>query len=872
MLLRLLPAAFLVLLFGHLSLAVARGGSSPKDPAGVPHEDRWATAGVRATSEGSYARVILEKILGGKGYSFSMFADPPRLVVDILDPTRAVPAKQLDLKGGAFRRIRFGRHSDKLRVVFDLAGTLKTEPLVQKRGTDLVVQVGRLKAPAAKVEAPKNAPASRKGNAEQDPGPVRIEAIRLSQTRRSSDVTVHLSSKAAISVKEEGKDILIEVQRAHIPPVERQGFLSGEKDSDIVSIEPEQVDEGKDGNARIRIRLREKRPFEVLDKGTQFCVRVDSGQPLPEFALGGPMRTSCKGASVPWMEPLSISWREQVAALHLPSHLFRADSALRDAASVGGEGSYPSASPEGDAQASCRELCEMGDESLAAGLLPEALSHYKRAADLGCPGGENEDDPRLGLLKADLAMGRFRDARLVLAELSARGGEDSDPLLRVAQAVLSSFEGGFHRASELFEETVPHWHLCRNVEGIAGLALAREGRYREARNVFRVARHSPWKDLKDFGALGLADCYWALDQCQEAEGLYEGLAAGGSPLGWLALAELRVRQGDYDGAVAALGMVRSSTGHDYWRGVALAYLLSLRLQQEQWASALEAAEEDRAIVLREPWARYVEEKIVEALTAETGRLWEAGSQEDIPLLVHRWPAYLQKLPFSAQVRLAKSYESLAMNRSAADLYSRFTADPGGLVQGARLACRVGEYETAEAMLKGCFETGDPRLREEAKMLDVIVLFHLNRPDAARQRLREIGDSGDPLLLAEVAGVEESLGEVQGAIRRYRAALETSGASDLQRTRLLRRIAGLYYEQGDYANALACVGQALGTVDPAAAKGSEPVEVLSLLKLDRRELAKPKVEGLQGGLTAKIVQEIVAADELTTALQRKGYAP
>jgi tetratricopeptide (TPR) repeat protein len=158
------------------------------------------------------------------------------------------------------------------------------------------------------------------------------------------------------------------------------------------------------------------------------------------------------------------------------------------------------------------------------------------------------------------------------------------------------------------------------------------------------------------------------------------------------------------------------------------------------------------------------------------------------------------------------------------------------------------------------------------MLDVIVLFHLNRPDAARQRLREIGDSGDPLLLAEVAGVEESLGEVQGAIRRYRAALETSGASDLQRTRLLRRIAGLYYEQGDYANALACVGQALGTVDPAAAKGSEPVEVLSLLKLDRRELAKPKVEGLQGGLTAKIVQEIVAADELTTALQRKGYAP
>jgi hypothetical protein len=869
MLMRLLASAFLLLMCGPPSLA--HGAPASKDPPGLPHEDRWVGAGVRATAEGVYARVVLEKVLGGKGYSVSMFAEPPRLVVDIPDPIRAVPVKELDLKGGVFRRIRFGRHADKLRVVFDLARVLESAPLVQKKGSDLLVQVGRpKKTPAAKAEAAREAPAARKGDAE--PEPVRIEAVRLSQARRSSDVTVHLSGKADFRVREEGKDILIEIEKARFAPAQGDGFPSGDKDSDIVAIETEQVGDGRNGNARIRIRLREKRTFEVLDKETLLCVRVHSARPLPELGLGEPLRTSCKVASVPWMEPLSLSWREQVAALRLPGHLFRTGSALGGGQAVPGEGSHPSFSQEPDIALSCPALCGMGDDSLAAGLLPEALAHYKRAADLGCAGGAGRDDPRLGLLRTDLAMGRFVDARRLLAELSAGTGEESEPLLRLADAVLSCFEGRFEQASVLFSATVPHWHLCRNVEGIAGLALARQGRNREARNVFRVARHSPWKDLRDFGTLGLADCYLALDQCQEAEGLYEELATAASPLGWLALAEFRIRQGDFDRAVAALGMLRSSAGNDYWNGVALAYLLSLRLQQEAWASALEAAEEGRAVVLAEPWARYVQEKTVEALTAEIGRLWEAGSHEEIPLIAHRWPAYLEKLPSSAQVRLAKSYESLAMNRSAADLYSRLTADPGGLFQGARLAWSAGEFQTAEAMLDRYLATGDQGQREEAKMLEVILLSRLNRAEAARERLRETGDSGDPVLLAEVAAVEESLGQTQAAIRRYRAALESSGLKGPERARLLGRIAGLYYEQGDYANALAWSRQTAGTDGAAAAKAPEEVEVLSLLKLDKLDLAKPRAEGLQGGPTAGIVREIVAAEDLITTLQRKGYAP
>jgi hypothetical protein len=862
----------LLLLLNPQAAANQRDPSGSRPPGRAPEEHRWSQEGIVETCQGAFTRVVLQRILGKQGYYFSVLADPPRLVVDILDPLRALPVKEVDLRGRAVRRLRFGRHPDKLRVVYDLAPFIRDEPRVQRNGSDLIVQLG------GRAILSRDRPATgREVTAEKPPDgsyakPVRIEAIRFSQTRKSADVTLHLDGKAPYEVQKQGQGILIELSGAEIAPAQREAFLPRDPLSPILSIEPEQQAGGEGGRARILIRLREKRPFEVVEKETRLCVSVKACEPLPECFLEEPIRSSCRGKPAPWMESLSMMWRQEYLGTYLPGYLFREEGAFHRVASTGSPGEPNPLTPEEpDVEPTCEALCTLGDQYLAAGLLPEALATYKRAVERECQGVSHARDPELGLLKTNLAMGRFLDAKRIFLRLSDQRSGREVPFFRLTDAVLTSFDHKFHRAADLFTDTVPFWHLCRNVEGVAGYALYRQGRYMEARNVFRVARSSPWKDLREFGRLGLADCYWALDRCEEAQKLYEGLAASRSPLGWLALTEFRIRREDFDGALASLGMLRASPLPDYWKGIALAYWMSLKIEQEDWVSALHAAEKDQALVLTREWARYLEKQTVKALAGQVRSLSEAGSHEETLLLAYQWPAYLEKLPFTSQVFLARAYESLGMYRSAAEVYGRFRTDPNSLFQAARLAWRAGEYTRAEALLRSYFATGDAGNREDARMLGVSLLFHLNRPAAAKRYLRGIGVSGDPSLLAAVARVEESLGMVPAAIRHYRAALENTQGPDEERKPLLRKIASLYYEEGAYKKSLSYARRSLGTGARDQSTRTEPIEVLSLLRLEKQDQAKPKSERLRGGVSAKVVKEIVATEDLATTLQRQGYA-
>ena len=318
-------------------------------------------------------------------------------------------------------------------------------------------------------------------------------------------------------------------------------------------------------------------------------------------------------------------------------------------------------------------------------------------------------------------------------------------------------------------------------------------------------------------------------------------------------------------------MLRKAPVQDQWKGVALAYWMSLKLQQEDWGSALKAAETDQALVLTDFWARFIKTQTVAALAGRVRSLWETGSLEEILLLTHQWPTCLDALPFSAQVCLAKTYESLGMYRSAVEVYSRFTTDPASLFQGARLAWKAEEYGKAETLLKKYFASGDKEQRENAKMLGVSLLFHLNRPRAVKKYLRGIGFSGEPCLLAAVGEVEESLGMIREAIRHYQAALEASTSSEQDRRTLLRKIANLYYRHGQYAQSLAYASRSLGMNASEKSSTSEPIEVLSLLRLEKKEKAGSRAERLPSGLGAKVVKEVVAAEDLTTTLQRQGYA-
>ncbi len=105
-------------------------------------EEAWEEDGIREEFGEGYTRLVFSQILSEEGFKYSYMDDPPRLVVDIKGPTREVWFNRLSLKGGAFERIRVGRHPDKIRFVLDLREEGQPEPLVESSETDLVVLAG----------------------------------------------------------------------------------------------------------------------------------------------------------------------------------------------------------------------------------------------------------------------------------------------------------------------------------------------------------------------------------------------------------------------------------------------------------------------------------------------------------------------------------------------------------------------------------------------------------------------------------------------------------------------------------------------------------------------------------------------------------
>ena len=88
-----------------------------------------------------FTKISFKDIVGNKGYESFLLSDPPRLVLDVLQPTREPSFRKRALKGEAFHRLRVGQYPDKVRFVLDFRQGERQEPSVTKDGGDLIVLV-----------------------------------------------------------------------------------------------------------------------------------------------------------------------------------------------------------------------------------------------------------------------------------------------------------------------------------------------------------------------------------------------------------------------------------------------------------------------------------------------------------------------------------------------------------------------------------------------------------------------------------------------------------------------------------------------------------------------------------------------------------
>jgi tetratricopeptide (TPR) repeat protein len=591
-----------------------------------------------------------------------------------------------------------------------------------------------------------------------------------------------------------------------------------------------------------------------------------SAPTLVEGPVGEQPGSPGRDPSFTSLQPLSEAWREAYVNTYLPGYLFREDVSF----SPYDEDETDGGDPIREGEINCARRCRAGEENLAAGFLPEALAEYMTAAEKGCPYEVQGCRPVVGMLKSDLAMGRFSEATRLFHRLSRKHDVEGDKLFLLIGGILSAYDQDFDQALEAFTEAGTSWHLITNVEGVAGYVLFRKHRYEDARNVFRVVMHSPWAAVRDFGVLGLADSTLALGEWVEAEPLYQSLAGDKSPLGWLGLAEFRIRQGKLKDARNQLDLLISSSARDYWKGVGLAYLMTLQSQPEKWAESLQLAERARGLVLPPYWAGVVRERTVEAMEGGIKSLWEQKDHDDLLILAEEWRGHQADLSQEAQLLIGKAYEQAGLKRAALQVYSRLSSDPDALFQGARLAWRCESYDEAQALLEKYLDSTGQEHRHDAKLLLACVYARQNRLDLAKESLRGMGRIENPSMLIALAGVEASMGMRDLAIDHLQTALEGAEISEEERQHLLYVLAELNYQQGRFQEALRCfqlAGGGEGVEHPASI---DSMEALCLARINRVDDARALLGKTPKNQETDLVEEILDAEDLFRNLRRKGY--
>lgn len=603
-----------------------------------------------------------------------------------------------------------------------------------------------------------------------------------------------------------------------------------------------------------------------------FAAQADRAESMvSEAAVKNP------GEEPVWAEFLGTAWRLEFLRQHLTAPLFQSSEPLDAASAEVGSGpasvAGPPASagrPEEPERLSCVQLRVQGDRFLAQGLLPEALTRYRSAETGDCPDAEALRI-QIGLLKVNLAMSRFEEARGISERLAGRADPDTEPLLDLLSGVLALAAGEYGRAWELFNRWRPYWPRMPAIQVLAAYSGLCQGKAEETVPLFRACEDSPFRPVRDFATLGLAQALLAGGRSAEAGPLYEKIASGGSPAGLLGRAEYRIRSGDLAQAQGDLDILISGPANDYWKGVAYTYLLHLHLQRKQWRPALATAQKGRMLILGESWNRRLVEGAIQGIEQGIEDLAASANPAAVWLLAQEWKDYLPSLKADTRLRLARSFQGLGLRQAALDLYHENDGDPEAWLEAAKLAWEGDDLEAASAFCEKLLALPDAPLKSEAKWLLGCLRFRQGLQDQARTLLAEAGTCQDPGLLAEGGRAALAMGMTDWGIEQMKKAAASQDLDPRERAHVVQELAEARYRLKQCEEAY----QAPDEIVPES-HGSEAQvslwKVLCLSQSGKTAEARRVSKHLPPGPDRVRTEEILRADETIAEMEKGSNGP
>ncbi len=198
---------------------------------------------------------------------------PPRLVLDIWEVDTRYPKNLIKIQNPFIKKVRIGRHPDKLRLVFECPTPQLPSYQINRIEDKLMVSFGNVPQPSEpQIVLPEKA-----AEGTSLPQKAQVKApIEFKQMDNKSRIVVSLTEEPQFkSYTISKKVVAVDIKNAFLPKHLQKGLDTSEFDSAVKYIDLKNVKAGKANDVRILIKLREEVPFETTKEGNTLFIDIE---------------------------------------------------------------------------------------------------------------------------------------------------------------------------------------------------------------------------------------------------------------------------------------------------------------------------------------------------------------------------------------------------------------------------------------------------------------------------------------------------------------------------------------------------------------------------------------------------------------------
>ncbi len=219
--------------------------------------------------------IIADGTLGD--YNAFKLDSPSRLVLDIWGVDTGYSKKAISIQNPYVKKVRIGRHPDKLRIVFESTTPKLPSYQVNRINDKLIVSFGNVPQPSEPQIVLREKAVQRVPSLKSE-----VKApIDFKQMDNKSRIVVSLTEEPQFESQTISKDtIAVDIRNAFLPKVYQKGLDTSGFDSAVKYIDLKNVKKGKTNDVRILITLKEEVPFETTKEGKNLFIDVEKSKKI----------------------------------------------------------------------------------------------------------------------------------------------------------------------------------------------------------------------------------------------------------------------------------------------------------------------------------------------------------------------------------------------------------------------------------------------------------------------------------------------------------------------------------------------------------------------------------------------------------------